>query len=189
MSDLRVAVVGTSGSGKTTMARRIAQACELPHVELDVLHWLPAWTQRSLPEFRRLVAEATAGSRWVVDGNYGKVRQVYWSRLTDVVWLRLPFPVIFWRVLRRTGRRVFREEEIFGGNRETLRKALFARDSILWWVITTHRRRQRQFEAMFRDADRPAFRLHEIRSDFMSGQVVEALRRTAAAPAAGRPFQ
>jgi len=34
----RISVVGTSGSGKTTVARRIAEALGFPHVELDALH-------------------------------------------------------------------------------------------------------------------------------------------------------
>ncbi|HEY9878873.1 MAG TPA: AAA family ATPase, partial [Leptolyngbyaceae cyanobacterium] len=35
----RVAVVGAPGSGKTTLARQIAQKLQIPHVELDALFW------------------------------------------------------------------------------------------------------------------------------------------------------
>jgi ABC-type branched-subunit amino acid transport system ATPase component len=40
---MRIVVVGTSGAGKTTLARRIAALLELPHIELDAINWQPGW--------------------------------------------------------------------------------------------------------------------------------------------------
>ncbi len=48
----RISVIGTSGSGKTTVARRIAESLGFPHVELDALHWEPGW--KEAPIDRRL---------------------------------------------------------------------------------------------------------------------------------------
>lgn len=75
-----VAVVGTSGAGKTTTARLIAARLQLPHVELDALHWDANWTMAPLPVFRERVARALAGEAWVIDGNYGKVRDLVWPQ-------------------------------------------------------------------------------------------------------------
>ena len=36
---MRIVVVGTSGAGKTTLARRIAALLKLPHIELDAINW------------------------------------------------------------------------------------------------------------------------------------------------------
>jgi ABC-type dipeptide/oligopeptide/nickel transport system ATPase component len=44
----RIAVVGTTGSGKTALARRISQWLDIPHVELDALYWGPHWTNDSI---------------------------------------------------------------------------------------------------------------------------------------------
>ena len=71
----RVVVIGTSCSGKTTFARRLAEIIDCPWTELDRLHWLPDWEPRPLDDFRRLVAEKVSQDRWVIDGNYSsKVR-------------------------------------------------------------------------------------------------------------------
>jgi adenylate kinase family enzyme len=35
----RVAVIGGTGSGKTTVSRRLAQRLDVQHVELDALFW------------------------------------------------------------------------------------------------------------------------------------------------------
>jgi adenylate kinase family enzyme len=72
----RISIVGTTGSGKTTLARSIAQSLQFPHVELDSLHWEPNWTTALLPVFRSRVSEALQGDRWVVDGNYSIVRDI-----------------------------------------------------------------------------------------------------------------
>jgi len=56
----RLLVVGTTGSGKTTMASRLAQKLDLPHTELDALNWGRDWTMRPNEEFRALVDKASA---------------------------------------------------------------------------------------------------------------------------------
>ena len=66
----RVVVVGTSGAGKTTFARRLAGSLGVRHIELDALHWDSGWVPKGLDEFRQSVGEAVAQERWVVDGNY-----------------------------------------------------------------------------------------------------------------------
>ena len=101
----RINVVGTSGSGKTTVARRAAEALGVPFVELDALHWEPGWREAPDEVLSERVSEATRGSMWVVDGNYGKVRDIVWARVDTVVWLDYSFPGIFMRLLWRTLRR------------------------------------------------------------------------------------
>ena len=139
----RVAVVGTTGAGKTTFARRLATALGAPHVELDGLHWGPGWTVR--PEFRDDVSSATAQTRWVVDGNYSAVRDLVWARATAIVWLDYSFACVFARALRRTIVRVASGEPLYAGNRETVRNSLFSADGVPWWVVRTHARRRREF--------------------------------------------
>ena len=146
----RVVVIGTSGSGKTTLARRLAEALGAPHVELDALHFLPDWQERSDADFRQRVAEAVRSDRWVVDGNYSNTRDLTWPRATRVIWLNYSFARTFGQVLRRTIRRFIHREVLWAGNREQLWTTLFSRDSILWWMVSTHNRRKREFSA-FRD--------------------------------------
>ena len=134
----RIVVIGVTGSGKTTLGRRLARARGVPFVELDALHWGPGWTPASDEAFGRSVDRALAGERWVADGNYSQVRSHVWGRASLVVWLRYPWWRSFARLLRRTFGRIATREELYGGNRETLRAALFDRESILWWSIAMH---------------------------------------------------
>lgn len=52
----RIAVVGASGSGKTTFARRLAERLGIPHIELDAIHWGPDWTPARDDDFRARTA-------------------------------------------------------------------------------------------------------------------------------------
>ena len=75
----RINVVGTSCSGKTMLARAMADKLDLPRVELDALFWGPGWEPVAPDVFRRRVSEAARGERWVLDGGYSIVRDVIWA--------------------------------------------------------------------------------------------------------------
>ena len=64
-------MIGSSCSGKTTLAARLAEALGVPHIELDALHHGPNWQEATAEELHARVEEALAGlDGWVTDGNY-----------------------------------------------------------------------------------------------------------------------
>ncbi|MDP1838739.1 MAG: hypothetical protein Q8N31_01640 [Reyranella sp.] len=142
----RVVVFGTTGSGKSTVAARLAERTGLRVVELDALFWGRDWQPAPVELFRHRVERETVGEGWIVVGNYGQVRDLVWQAADTLIWLDLPLPLVMWRLLRRTIARIATQEELWGtGNRESLRGAFFSRDSILLWALKTHRRNQRRF--------------------------------------------
>ncbi len=147
LKNRRTIIVGTTGSGKTTLARSLAQRFTIPHIELDALHWGPDWTPATRDDFRERVAQVLAGDAWVTDGNYSMVRDIVWSRADTLIWLDYSLGVIYRRLIPRTLRRVVSREELFNGNQETLRGALLSRDSLFMWALKTHRSRRQRYEA------------------------------------------
>jgi adenylate kinase family enzyme len=144
----RIVVVGTTGSGKTTLAGNLAQRLGYPHIEMDALHWEPNWTEAPLDRFRTRVSEALAGEVWITDGNYSKVRDIVWGRAEMLVWLDYPLRVNMWRLFRRAIRRSVTQEELWSGNRETFRKQFLSRDSLFIWALKTYRRRKRDYTTL-----------------------------------------
>lgn len=171
----RVAVIGTSCSGKTTLARTLATTLNVPHIELDAIHWLPNWCPRPLAEFRQLTQGAVAAERWVLDGNYSRVRDIVWQRATVVIWLNYPFRVVFWRALCRTLRRVLTQEELFAGNREGFRQSFLSTNSILVWVITTYHRRRRDYPQLFKQPEHAHLEIIELGSPCEAERLVAEL--------------
>jgi adenylate kinase family enzyme len=147
----RVAIVGTSCAGKSTLAQAFASELAAPQIELDMLHWGPNWTPCPEQEFRESVDMATAQPRWVCAGNYRIVRDLVWPRATTLIWLNYSFPVVFRRALGRTLSRCMCGTRVYADNRETFRKAFCGRDSILLWVIQSPWKIQRRFPAEFRE--------------------------------------
>jgi adenylate kinase family enzyme len=107
----RIAIVGNTGSGKTTLGERLAECLGYPLIDLDAIHWGPAWTPAPQEEFRGRVAAALDGPTWITAGNYSKARDITWGRADTLIWLDYPLAVSLARLFRRTvGRIVTREE-------------------------------------------------------------------------------
>jgi adenylate kinase family enzyme len=144
----RVNVKGTSGSGKTTFGRELAERLGVPFVELDALHHGPDWYQPSAEEFRATVLEAMARlpDGWVIDGNYeSKLGDTVIGPADTIVWLDLPLRLKLRRVWRRTIERIRDDVELWSGNRESWRGAFWGRDSLFWWMLKTHFRQRREW--------------------------------------------
>lgn len=140
----RISIIGISGSGKSTIGRRLGSILGLDYVELDAMFWGPNWQEPEIETFREQVSKVAEGEAWVVDGNYSRhVRDLIWARADTVVWLDYPFWLSFSMLVKRSFIRAARREELWHGNRETIRN-LVSRDSLLWYVIRNRRRIKRK---------------------------------------------
>ena len=165
---MRYVVVGTSGAGKSTFARKLSAAIGGPYVELDDLHWDYNWTPRPRDRFERAVREATAGDRWVVDGNYSAVRDAFWPNATHVVWLNFSRPVVFSRVIWRTLQRALTRKQLWAGNRESFAKAFLSRDSILIWSFTTYRKNRIKYARLRASPEYLHLQWHDLRTPWQA---------------------
>lgn len=156
-------VVGTSGSGKTTLARTLAASLDIPHIELDALHWQPGWTPAARDDLRARVIEALSGDAWVVDGNYRVLHDLTLAQADTVIWLDYALPIVLWRVIQRTTRRAIRRTELWNGNRERLR-SVFSRDSIILWALTTWGKNRRSYRELLARPEYARLRIIHLRS-------------------------
>jgi adenylate kinase family enzyme len=176
---MRLVVVGCSGSGKTTMARALSRACDLPHVELDGLNWQPGWRDLAVHDpqaFFNRVAEAAAGDRWVMDGNYTKARGAHWARATAFVWMDTPRSRVMPQVVWRSFTRALSKQELWPGtgNKELFRRWLDKEHPIRWawdtWALVHDR-----YEAWFADGAYDGRPVHRVRSRAEAKRLVEQL--------------
>src|SRR5688500_9233547 len=103
----RVVVLGSSGSGKSTLARQLATLLNVPHIELDALHWEPNWTSTPPDRMRAKIVAAmeAAPHGWTVCGHYSKVADSIWPHADTIIWLDYSLTTVMTRVIKRTWRR------------------------------------------------------------------------------------
>lgn len=164
---MRISVIGTSGAGKSTFARRLAEAIGAPYVELDAINWQPGWRDLNThdsAEFRRRVAEAAAAEAWVSDGNYSGVQDLVLARATHLVWLDYSRWVVMGRVLRRSLVRAMTGRELWTGtgNREEFGRWL-SKEHPIRWAWDTYDDRRRRFEVLFADPALEDVAKHRLR--------------------------
>lgn len=155
----RVLVAGTSGSGKTTLAARIADALDVPHVEIDALFHGPDWTMRQ--SFEQDVRSFSAWPTWVTEWQYGSVRD-HLAEIADlVVWLDLPKAVVMRQIIRRTLVRRMLRQRLWNGNLEPpLRTFITDPEHIVRWAWTTHHKTALRVGALLQERpDRAVVRL------------------------------
>jgi len=98
----KVLVIGSSGAGKSTFARRLGEATGLPVIHLDRLYWKPNWVETTdKNEWREKVEKVLAGEKWVIDGNYSGTLALRLEKCDTVIFLDIPRAVCVYRVLKR----------------------------------------------------------------------------------------
>ena len=128
---MRINVIGTSGSGKSTFSKRIAEKLNIPYIELDALFWKANWTESTIEEFSHKIQKAVIEDDWVLDGNYSRTEDIKWQRVQMVVFLDLPFHLVLYRIISRSLIRSYKGQKLWAGNEESIRR-LFTQDSIIW---------------------------------------------------------
>lgn len=132
----RIAIAGVTGSGKTTLAKRLSSQLNLSYVEIDSLFHGPNWEPRA--DFVRDVETVISGDSWVVEWQYSAVRVKILERADTLIWLDLPTTLTLYQLARRTIRRRLRKVELWNGNYEGPLHGFFTDpDHILRWGIRT----------------------------------------------------
>ncbi len=140
----RIAVMGSTCAGKSTLAEQLAERLGVPHVELDALHHGPNWTEATEAELKaKLEATLAPLDGWVADGNYmAKLGTWLIDQADTIVWLDLPILKSLRRLWRRQRTRIRVLVELLNGNRETWRNAFAGWNALFPYTIHTHFRRR-----------------------------------------------
>ncbi len=160
----RLVVVGTTGSGKTTLARELSRILGVTHVELDAYRHGPNWRETPDDLFREQLADALRGDRWVADGNYSVARDVVWPRATALVWIDYPIRVPLWRLFWRTLRRGVTRQRLWNDNKENLFEHFFTTRSLFVWALKSHWRRRKTMPAVLGQAEYAHLEVIRLRS-------------------------
>ncbi len=97
----RIIVIGSPGSGKSTLSKKLAKKMNLPLVHLDKLFWKDDWVQCTREEFDNSLSEEIKNDRWIIDGNYGRTLSLRLSYADTVIFFDYPKMLCIVRVIKR----------------------------------------------------------------------------------------
>jgi adenylate kinase family enzyme len=139
----RVLIYGVTGSGKTTLARQLAERTGLPWHCVDDLTWEPGWVMVAPDEQRRRIAAICAGEQWILDSGYSSWLDLVLPRADLIVALDYARWRSLARLARRTLMRAIDHRLICNGNTESFRQALSRQSIIVWHFRSFGPRRSR----------------------------------------------
>lgn len=162
----RILILGRTGSGKTTLARELAAAIGVPHVELDALYFGADFSTAPLPVLRDRTRAAVAGDRWVTDGNKSAVRDLVWPRADTVVWLDYPLVVSLWRLGKRALWRtsVIRAQAAEMDGKAGLPRQFLSGAQGVLTALRSHKGQRREYPRMFAEQENQHLAVVRLRS-------------------------
>ena len=98
----RVAVIGNGGGGKTTLARGLAAAFDLPIHHVDSIQFQPGWQYTPKHECDAVLDALAASECWIIDGFGSRevIKRRLW-RADTVVFVDFHFAVHLWWAAKR----------------------------------------------------------------------------------------
>ena len=113
----RIAIIGNAGGGKSTIARQLASAKDLPLHCLDLLLWKPGWQPTPQREFDRRHNELLRQERWIIDGvaSWESVERRFECADT-IIFVDHSLWVHYWWAIKRQFKSLFRQRTDFVEN-------------------------------------------------------------------------
>lgn len=66
----KIIILGSAGSGKTTLAEEVSKITSIPVYHLDKYYWLPNWQKPTKEDFEIVLKKLLNNDEWIMDGNY-----------------------------------------------------------------------------------------------------------------------
>jgi len=147
---MKINVVGTSGSGKSTFSKKLSRKINHSYIEMDELHWKSNWVESTNKDFFEKLKKKLSSENWILDGNYFKAQDIKWEKINQVIFLDLPLWLVLFRVIRRSISRAIKREKLWHGNKESLLRLFFSKESMIVHTVRTFQKNKYRFNELSR---------------------------------------
>jgi adenylate kinase family enzyme len=98
----KIYILGTAGSGKTYLAKKLSYKFKIKHYDLDDIYWSCKYSKkRDKREMKIKLNSLIKNKKWIIEGVYGSWIESAIKKADLVIWLDIPFRVLSWRIFKR----------------------------------------------------------------------------------------
>ena len=101
----RVAIIGPTGAGKSTFARRLHVLTSLPLYHLDLIWWKPDQTHIPREEFDQKLSAMTQEENWIIEGDYSRTYESRVRACDTVIFLDYDEQTCIKGLMQRVGQK------------------------------------------------------------------------------------
>jgi len=145
----RIAIIGCSSSGKSTLADCLSKKLNIPVFHLDLLahHEQTNWTRRTDDELVKVHSKLLDQDEWIIEGNYSVCMPERLKQATSVIWLDANVIIAAWRYIQRS---LFADSDRVG-------KLPGAKRELRWFmlkhILFTYPKNRTKYQALFNAFD------------------------------------
>lgn len=125
----RICIIGGSGTGKTTLSKKLSKDLNIPVCHIDGVNYLENWEIRDKNERDKIILEKMLQSKWIFDGTYRTTLEQRLEKADTIIYLDYSTFAqvrgVFKRFLKNHGK----EKEEIPGCKEQMTWKFF------WFVI------------------------------------------------------
>lgn len=100
-SPLKIAIIGSPGSGKSTFALKVHNILHIPLFHIDQYFWKPNWQRPDREEFRKIHNEICDKPEWIVEGMAISHFDYRLERATIIIFIDVPLYICLYRIFKR----------------------------------------------------------------------------------------
>jgi len=97
----KIAIIGSGGTGKSTLAKELGQILDLPVYHLDSIYWKSGWIQIEESDFDHVLKSLIVEDMWIIDGNYQRTMDMRFNEADTIIYLDYPTYISLYRVIKR----------------------------------------------------------------------------------------
>ena len=173
----KINVIGTTGSGKSTFSKALANRIDCPYIQMDQLFWKPNWVEPSDDEFIPKVKSAVSGASWVLDGNYSRTNDIKWENADTIIWVDFSYFRTLFQLFKRTVMRIVSRQELWEntGNKESLGKSFMSKKSIFVWFFKNYKNNKSRYSELMNSPRVKHVQFIRLRSPKEVEQFIDAI--------------
>lgn len=101
----RIIIIGSPGSGKSYLSKKLAHITGIPLIHLDNEFWNPGWVKTPKIEWVQKQVNMTSKEHWIMDGNYDSTLELRFMACDAVIFLDINPLICMLGAIVRHGRK------------------------------------------------------------------------------------